>query len=209
MLHYTTIDTPTLELLTALIKIPELSGLRLVGGTSLALQLGHRTSVDIDLFGKIDIEVFELNSLINALGNVTPLKKSPNIFIYLINNIKVDFVNYPYAWIEDAVIEDTLKLAGKKDIAAMKLSAITGRGSKKDFVDLYFLLKEFSLEEMLDFYKQKYPDGSEFLVLKSLTYFADAEKNEMPKMFERVFWPEVREVIIQSVDDYLNTQQQL
>jgi len=206
MLHYTTIDTPTLELLTSLMKIPEFADLRLVGGTSLALQLGHRTSVDIDLFGKIDIEDFELNNLINALGNATPLKKSPNIFIYLINNIKVDFVNYPYAWIEDAVIEGTLKLAGKKDIAAMKLSAITGRGSKKDFLDLYFLLKEFSIGEMLDFYKRKYTDGSEFLVLKSLTYFADAEKNEMPKMFNRVFWPEVREAIIHAVDDYLSTQ---
>ena len=206
MLHYETIEQSTLDLLKRIQSISELSGLRLVGGTALALILGHRQSIDLDLFGRIEDSPEELSYYMSQLGKTEILKASKNINTFLVDNVKVDFVNYPYAWIEDAVIEGTLKLAGKKDIAAMKLSAITGRGSKKDFLDLYFLLKEFSIGEMLDFYKRKYTDGSEFLVLKSLTYFADAEKNEMPKMFNRVFWPEVREAIIHAVDDYLSTQ---
>jgi hypothetical protein len=185
-------------------QVPEFGNLRLVGGTSLALQLGHRNSMDIDMFGQMPTDSFELNNILNTIGRVSPLKKSPNIFIYLVNEIKVDLVNYPYPWIDEEVNEDGLRLAGKKDIAAMKLSAITGRGSKKDFIDLYFLLKEFSLKEMLQFYSQKYHDGSEFLVLKSLTYFADAEKDEIPKMFKKVFWSEIKDAISKIVEKYLD-----
>lgn len=204
MLHFSTIDTATLELLRQLMQVPEFGNLRLVGGTSLALQLGHRNSMDIDMFGQMPTDSFELNNILNTIGRVSPLKKSPNIFIYLVNEIKVDLVNYPYPWIDEEVNEDGLRLAGKKDIAAMKLSAITGRGSKKDFIDLYFLLKEFSLKEMLQFYSQKYHDGSEFLVLKSLTYFADAEKDEIPKMFKKVFWSEIKDAISKIVEKYLD-----
>ncbi len=204
MLHLSTIDTSTLELLKQLLQVPEFKNLRLVGGTALALQTGHRTSVDIDLFGKMPTDYLELNIILNSIGKVSPLKKSPNIFIYLINEIKVALVNYPYPWIDNELKEDDLRLANKKDIAAMKLSAITGRGSKKDFIDLNFLLKEFSFKDMLQFYSQKYHDGSEFLVLKSLSYFEDAEKDEMPKMFEKVFWLEIKETIKQSVNEYLD-----
>ena len=187
-------------------KIPEFKKLRLVGGTALALQICHRTSIDIDLFGKMNTDAFELNSILKSVGKVVPLKKSKNIFIYLINDIKVEILNYPYPWIEDEVLEGEVRLAGKKDIAAMKLSAITGRGYKKDFIDLYFLLKEYSLKTMLGFYNQKYRDGSEFLVLKSLTYFEDAEKNEMPLMIRKVNWTEVKDSIIKSVNSYLKTK---
>lgn len=178
--------------------------MRLVGGTALALQIGHRNSVDLDFFGKIETDEYAISKMVNLLGEARILKKSPNIYIYLINNIKVDFVNYPYAWIDDVVVEDGLRLAAKNDIAAMKLSAITGRGSKKDFIDLFFLLKEFSLEEMLEFYKLKYPDGSVFLVLKSISYFEDAEKNEMPKMFIDISWKKVKNEIVSAFDHYLN-----
>ncbi len=204
MLHFSTINTATLELLKRLVQVPEFKNLRLVGGTALALQIGHRTSVDLDLFGKLQIDPFELLNIINSIGKVSPLKKSPNIFIYLIDDIKVDIVNYPYPWIDKEVREGELRLAGKKDIAAMKLSAITGRGSRKDFIDLFFLLREFSLNDMLQFYRQKYHDGSEFLVLKSLTYFEDAEKEVFPEMLEKVFWPEIKETITRCVDGFLD-----
>lgn len=203
MLHYPTIDTATLELLKQLMSLPGLAQMRLVGGTALALQIGHRNSVDLDFFGKIEPDEYAISKMVNMLGEARILKKSPNIYIYLINSIKVDFVNYPYAWIDDMVVEDGIRLAAKKDIATMKLSAITGLGSKKDFIDLFFLLKEFSLEEMLEFYKLKYPDGSVFLVLKSISYFEDAEKNEMPKMFIDISWKKVKNEIVSALDHYL------
>lgn len=97
-----------------------------------------------------------------------------------------------------------MRLASKEDIGAMKLNAISGRGSKKDFVDLYFLLQEFSLKELFGFFKEKYPDGSEFLVLKSLTYFGDADLDEMPKMANKINWEEVKLKIGQKAKKFLS-----
>ena len=74
--------------------------------------------------------------------------------MYSVNGIKVDFVNYPYGWFNDTILEEKIRFGHPEDIGAMKLAAITGRGSKKDFVDLYFLLKHYSLEELVNFYEK-------------------------------------------------------
>lgn len=188
MLHYETIDPPTLELLKSLQAFPEFKDLRLVGGTSLALQIGHRKSIDLDLFGKMNLDADELTELIQPLGNITILKNSRNIHVFTINGIKVDIVNYTYPWLNDAIFIDSLQLADQRDICAMKLAAVTGRGTRKDFIDIYFLLRSFSMETMFDLYMQKYTDASSFMVIKSLTYFDDAEDEPEPYMFEPVNW---------------------
>jgi len=207
MLFYETIDSKTLELLKNLQKMPEFSNLYLVGGTSLALQIGHRISVDIDLFGKINIDELTILKQLNRIGKITVLKKSQNINIYLIDGIKVDIVNYHYKWLNAPISIDGLLLADKKDIAAMKLSAITGRGTKKDFIDLYFLLRYYKLEEILNFYKQKYYDGSIFLVLKSLSYFADADSDESLKILKPMNWNNVKRFIEQKLQEYNKPRQ--
>jgi predicted nucleotidyltransferase component of viral defense system len=94
---------------------------------------------------------------------------------------------------------DNLRMISTKDIAAMKLNAIAGRGSKKDFIDLYFLLNEFSLEDILSFYIKKYRDGSTFMVQKSLTYFEDADLQLPPKMFIDFDWETCKQKIIEEV----------
>lgn len=81
----------------------------------------------------------------------------------------------------------------------MKLNSIPGRGSKKDFVDLYFLLKEFTLPEIIEFYLQKYKDGSKFLVVKSLSYFEDADEFDNPKMFKEFSWDNCKKIILEEV----------
>ena len=88
-----------------------------------------------------------------------------------------------------------LRLASDRDIAAMKLNAIAGRGSKKDFIDLYFILQRFTLNEVISFYNEKYPDGSIFMVLKSLSYFEDADLELSPKMYIDVQWDEIKAFI--------------
>lgn len=87
-----------------------------------------------------------------------------------------------------------------KDIAAMKLAAITNRGTKKDFVDMYFLLQQFSLNEMLEYYKIKYNTNSIYNVIRSLVYFADAESDPMPKMYIPAMWDEVKSFIKESIE---------
>jgi predicted nucleotidyltransferase component of viral defense system len=204
MLHYEAIDNISLALLRQLLSIPYFSNLYLAGGTSLALQIGHRKSDDLDLFGIIDTDDITLSQTLSSLGTIQLIKRTPNIHIFIINGIKVDIVNYNYPWIDAFVSEDQLRLAGKKDIAAMKLAAITGRGSRKDFIDLHFLLQEFNLREMLSFYSKKYIEGSTFLVLKSLTYFDDAETDPQPFMLKKADWKQIKRSIINSVDDFLN-----
>lgn len=203
MLHYETVDRDTLGLLKKLQEISIFSDLRLVGVTSLALQIGHRTSIDIDLFGTFDADEFEVSAKFNELGNVSIIKKSKNIFINIINDIKVDVVRYPYPWLNKPLIIDNMTLASKEDIAAMKLAAITGRGSKKDFIDIYFLLKEFTLDQLLNFYDEKFHDGNRFLVMKSLTYFEDAERDLMPKMLIEIDWETLKTFMINLVKNYL------
>ena len=199
MLHYETIDARTLDLLKRLLAIPEFHNLRLVGGTALALQLGHRISVDLDLFGSVDVDINRTIDLLNDFSNVQVQGSTKNMMFFSIEGVKVDIVNYPYEWIDNQVEEDGLRLAAVNDIAAMKLSAITNRGTKKDFVDLYFLLERFSLNELVDLYTNKYPDGQLFFVLKSLAYFEDAEEQPMPKMLIDTDWVDVKNRIIDSV----------
>ncbi len=199
MLHYKTIDTKTLELLKNIQNISFFQDLYLVGGTALALQIGHRRSIDIDLFGKIKGKREDFLPELLKLGNLKTIQYSQNIHVFSIDDIKVDIVNYSYPWIGTPLKDNDIKLSSLKDIAAMKLSAITGRGTKKDFIDIYFLLNYFTLDEMIEFYNKKYQDGSIFLVMRSLIYFDDAEGDLMPTMFNYVSWTDVKKKIIKEV----------
>lgn len=199
MLSYKTIQPHTLELLKALTNESIFSQLRLVGGTALALQLGHRNSIDLDFFGHIEVEDEDLLEILRKHGKLEILKLSQNIKIFTLDGIKVDIVNYAYPWIDDAVLEDGLRLAAPKDIAAMKINAIEGRGTKKDFVDVFELLKTYSLNDILVFHKEKYPEASTFRALMSLSYFEDAESQPLPKMFIPENWEEMKKKILDAV----------
>lgn len=187
MLHTQTVNPELLELLKKIMSDALFFDFNLVGGTALALQIGHRNSVDIDLFGNHSINENLFVSKIEKLGKFEIFKRSTNILISSINGVKTDFVNYKYELIDAPVVLDDIRMVYKKDIAAMKLNAIMGRGSKKDFIDLYYLMKEFPLEQMLEFYLSKYPDGALFMVLKNLTYFNDADSQLDPIMFDNHF----------------------
>ena len=204
MLYYRTIDTKTLELLKKIQEIEIFKKLLLVGGTSLALQIGHRISIDIDLFGELNTDRQNIIKELKKLGEVKTIHYTNNINIFTVNNIKVDIVNYSYPWLQNSLQTDNIKLASIIDIAAMKIAAITGRGTMKDFIDLFYLLKQFSLKQILEFYEQKYSDASVFLALKSLTYFNDADLDIMPKMFEQTNWEEIKMEISKQVENYVN-----
>jgi Nucleotidyl transferase AbiEii toxin, Type IV TA system len=203
MLQTQTVNAELLDLLNKLMAFDIFKGFNLVGGTALALINGHRISIDIDLFGNSEIDELEFANVLNGLGDVTILKKSKNIIIYSINGVKVDFVNYKYPLLEEITVTQNIRMVSEKDIAAMKLNAISGRGSKKDFIDLFVLLEKFTLDEIIGFYKEKYPDGSEFLVLKSLNYFEDADEEAMPIMLINDQWPEIKQMIKAVTEEYV------
>ena len=195
MLYFETVQPSLLALLKELMELESLKNYNLVGGTALALHIGHRQSIDIDLFGKSELEADNLIPELNDIGKLTTLKVSKNIKIFEINNIKLDIVTYQYNIIREIKVVDAIRLVSKEDIGAMKLNAITGRGSKKDFVDLYFLLKDFTFKELINFYFDKYPNGSEFLLYKSMTYFDDADVQPMPEMIIPASWLEIKKLI--------------
>ncbi len=198
MLHRSTVESNTLELLELLMSQQILRDFVLVGGTALALQLGHRRSIDLDLFGSGDIHVVDHHLMNSSIyPNINVISRSPSILIFQINGIKVDFVNYPFAWLRPWITREDIRMAAKEDIAAMKIEAITGRGSRKDFVDLFFLLDFFSLDEIMAFHKEKFPRSSQFLALKSLVYFNDAEQQDMPIMYSSTAWDDIKETIIE------------
>ena len=199
MLYLETVESSTLELLKKLQRLPVLEQTRLVGGTALALQLGHRKSIDLDFFGTVDCEAEYLRESIAGIASLTILKESPHIHIYIVDGIKVDIVNYKYPWLDDVVLEQGLRLASVSDIAAMKITAIIGRGTKKDLIDIAFLLHHFSLEEILHFYAAKYNDSSVFMAMKSLAYFDDAEADPMPDMFVNQSWQQVKAHILSKI----------
>ena len=171
----------------------------LVGGTSLALQIGHRLSVDIDMFGEAKPDEDAFIGTLSSFGHVQILQKTANILICNVDGIKVDFVCYPYQLLRPFEVMDGIRLASLEDIAAMKLNAIAGRGSKKDFIDFYFLLRKYSLEEMIAFYQVKYPQGSEFMVRKSLTFFDDADKESDPVMLENLSWSQIKKDLLNRI----------
>ena len=190
MLFLKTIETQTLSLLNRIQALPELADTRLVGGTALALQLGHRVSVDLDVFGKWDYSK-DLYSVLSSVGHVEKESGSPDgrMAFFYIDGVKVDCVSYEmYEWLEPSLEMEDVRLAGIKDIAAMKINAITNRGARKDFVDLARLLDEHSLGEMLEWYRTKYPEANPALALRSLSYFVDAETMPMPRMIIPFDW---------------------
>ena len=187
MLSYKTIEPHTLELLKKLTPELFLAKARLVGGTALALQYGHRMSIDLNFFGDIEEDSIAIRDILRSIGPISVYKETTNIKIYSVNGIKVDFK------------KDGLRLASPKDIAAMKINAIEGRGTKKDFIDMYFLLQHYTLDDILKFYAEKYPENSVFRGLMSLSYFEDAEDELMPKMFSNIQWDDMKQFILDKV----------
>lgn len=197
-----TVHPETLAILKKFMDLEILKTTRLVGGTALALQLGHRFSVDIDLFGKIDnFENQNLENQLRAIGNlqITTLNSDRAINSGYLDDVKFDIVNYKYNWIEPEIIEEGVRMAGLKDIAAMKVSAIGSRGAKKDFYDLYFLLQKFTIYEIISFFSQKYSIYRDMHYIQSLCYFEDAEKTEQPITFEPLPWEKVKAKITKEI----------
>lgn len=203
MLQTRSIEPGTLELLRRLMSMPLLEHFYLVGGTALALQIGHRISVDLDLFTP---EPFDKSDLIEALSNefdFTVESEGTSMLITYINGIKVDFVKMGYPTLFPTVLEEGIRMLAIQDIAPMKLKAVTQRGSKKDFFDIYFLLQQMPLQEMLRLFKEKFKQYEIFHVVKSLTYFEDAEQNPDPMLLDKnITWSKVKAEIIRVVKDF-------
>ena len=177
------------------------NGAYLAGGTALALHLGHRISIDLDFFNPLHFDSHEIMTKLKSLGEYESDQQTKKTINGVFNSVKFSYFYYSYNLIAKTVDFDGIALASLKDIAAMKLVAITDRGTKKDYIDLYFLAQKFSFEEMFDFYEEKYNliDSNRIIILKSMGYFLDADESEMPVMIEKTNWEEVKAFFISEV----------
>ena len=182
MLHYETITPATRELLNRLMSDDRLQDFALVGGTSLALQLGHRMSVDLDLFNDTDFDAENLKAYLDKTYHFQADFMERSTVKGEIDGVQIDCIAQCYPWLKPFRIEDNWRLADLEDIAAMKLNAIAGNGTRiKDFIDMAYLSSVFSLQQMLGFYEQKYHSNT-LMPLKGLIFFDDINRNEPVRM---------------------------
>lgn len=189
----------TLRAIKLAATIPDVQKAYLAGGTSLALQIGHRISVDLDFFTK---EKFREEAVELALMHSGFYKKDGISWQTVwgkLGETKFSMFYYEYPLIEPTIPFEGLQLAGKKDITAMKIHAIEDRGTRRDFIDTYILAQEFTLQEMLEFYQQKFTclDEHIYTIVRALQYFEDAEaESAMPNMLIDIKWEDVKQFFL-------------
>lgn len=177
----------------------------LAGGTAVALQFGHRKSKDFDFFTQRDFSNRKLKQSLSQIGKIKILTEEEGTLNIILGGIRFSFFHYKYRIISPLIKFRNIKLAGSQDIACMKLNAISSRGSKKDFIDLYFLLKKYSFDKLFNSFDKKYKDieYNKLHILRSLTFFSDADKEPMPLMINKINWLTVKKEIRRNVKAYL------
>ncbi len=178
-----------------------LSSFYLSGGTALSLQLGHRESEDLDFFSQQPFKPELIEQQLLEFGSLSETELSDGTLNTYLNGVKLQFLLYPYRLIKPSVAWEGIHLSSVIDIACTKLQTVGMRESRKDFIDIYFLLTQMSLETLLKFTKEKYAesDYSETHILKSLVYFDDAESQPMPRMHQDVSWEQIKQTITTTV----------
>lgn len=173
----------------------------LAGGTGLALQLKHRRSIDLDFFTKKEIDTSSLIQDLKELGSLTVENEAENTLEVNFEGTKITFLNYEYPLLYDLKTIKGVKVADYRDIGCMKISAISSRGSKKDFIDLFFIAKKVELSTLLELFEEKYTEVNYNMthILKSLTFFKQAEGESMPEMLEEAEWQEIKEFFEEEV----------
>ena len=195
MLQTNTVNNNTLELLKKICCHQQFKDFFLVGGTAMALHTGHRISIDLDFFTLTDFDEQEVKNCLIREFDAKIFATDNNSISGTIDTIKFDFIAHQYPLLKPILSIGGVRISDMEDIAAMKLNAVRNRGTKKDFIDIYFLLQKFNLEVLLKLVNSKYPNHVDVLTLKSLVYFDDAENQPSCKMLVDVSWEEVKQKI--------------
>lgn len=203
MLHWSTLEVEQKKLLQLIVEQMPLAGSYLAGGTALALILGHRESVDLDWFSPSS---FDSEVLARQLSNMKPFEvneTSKGTLHGILDNVRVTWLYYPNPLLDHLITSSempNLKLASLKDIGVMKLAALSHRGSAKDFVDLYRMQQEgLELEDLIKLMPVKFPEAkiNYYHIVKSFSYFDDAELEPLPKMHAPFSWQKLKHFFLE------------
>lgn len=174
MLHKTTVKPGTLDLISTLMQDEQLNSFYLVGGTALALRMGHRDSIDIDMFTSSNFNGEDMAIYLQKEYGAQIRNEKNNYVSGRIRDVDFDFITHNYPSVRPLEVIEGIRILSNEDIAAMKINAIVNNGTRlKDFIDIHYLLKEFSYQNIVDFYCQKYPNVNADMAKASLLYHND------------------------------------
>ncbi|MDI6034791.1 nucleotidyl transferase AbiEii/AbiGii toxin family protein [Flavobacterium sp. LB2P84] len=203
MLHYNTVNDLLKNGLLQLMQSHVFNDFRLVGGTALSLQIGHRESIDIDLFSDSEYGTLDFNAIenylkenfqyVDFLNTIPAMGKSYFIGENKENTIKLD-VYYTDTYIQPYIEVDGIRMATIEEIIAMKIDVVQRGGRKKDFWDLHDLLESYDISQMLDLHKQRYPyTHDRELIIQNFTSFQHADLDFNPICFKGKYWEFIKE----------------
>lgn len=192
------VDNQLLLLIELLSSQPDIAEhFYLAGGTGLALQLGHRTSIDIDLFSKDAFHAERYASIIIELGGRVIQSESGTVH-GVVGGVRLSFLLYPYKMLQPLQLFRGMQVASIADIAAMKAVAISQRGDKKDFFDMYEIFKTFSHHDLKTLFIEKFGEAriNCYHILKSFLYFDDADQQPDPLSLNGTTWKQVKSYFV-------------
>ena len=204
MLQQNAVAPATLELLKAICAMNELESFALGGGTSLALRMGHRVSIDLDFFTNANFSTNSVFQIISKKFSSAELLFEQNqTMLTTINDIKVDFVLYPFPWLHSFAVIEGIRLLSVEDIIPMKLQAAGNRNAKKDYWDIAALLKDYSLTTMLKVFASKFPQIDVGFIIHSLTDYEKADTELDPDTSDdETTWDEIKMQLTNAVTLY-------
>ena len=206
MLRKETVSPDLIYVLEKLMHFKSLREFRLVGGTALAFQLGHRVSVDIDLFASSPFDIEEVKKEIEDTFLISTAEKESRWGLrYWIKGVKAEMYNWDIPFIKPSIIENGIRMTSLEDIGAMKLDAIKSRHEKKDFVDIHEILKSFSLEELFQFYSTKYRNPELRSVIEALTNIDKADNSIDPEILIDMQWVDVKSTIKNALKKFIDS----
>lgn len=167
----------------------------LAGGSALALLFGHRLSLDFDFFTPRSFNYNAVAKQLKKIGNFNMTRTMKDTLLGEFNGVKFSLFRYEYPLLYKTHSFSGIELADSRDIAAMKIAAVMDRGTKKDFIDLYFLSKKgITFDNCLKYYDKKYGvlASNLYSIITSLSYFTQAEDSDMPEMLEKIVWKDVK-----------------
>jgi hypothetical protein len=206
-MHWDILDEKRKEILPCFSELKKY-GFYLAGGTALALIIGHRDSIDFDFFSEKDFDTEKLFDDLVSIFSSHDIKRTQveknTLSVLLDGQIKISFFGYRYSLLEDLIPTDFFDIASLSDIACMKVNAVVNRSTLKDYIDLYFILKQKPLSEIIKNLKVKMPELETLLALKSLVYFTDIDENE-PIIFKTASVPlkEIEAFLVEEVKKVL------
>jgi hypothetical protein len=203
-MHTNTVSPQLLEIINKVSANNAFDGFRLCGGTALALQIGHRISVDADFITEsIEDKDLLLKNILQVFPHATDINTGAFGIFLKVDGIKVDFLSWDIPFIRPAVEEDNIKFLNIEEIAAMKIFAILQRGEKKDYMDIASLLSNYSLKQIIDFYLERHKGSDAALVIRYLSSYSDIENQPAPIMLNGISWLEAKSKLASAILDFV------